>query len=575
MMIETQHYINGTEIRPVNADSIGFKIDYTQDYNLPELNTDSILLANEAKQLVLDHISTYGVFEGVPYTVKVLDVSLDYYIDLTESPIINGDSDGEIEVKIKRRKSVSTFMEKARGTSFESINKTNPITTRLVQYVIIEDQQGIKLIILAINVFTLVKELQDAILKLVESAQDVIKAATPNIGVPPSVDTGDIIAAVVLLVARIAYAIFILIQLIKLIKKVIELLVPTVKQFKCSTVKELIIKGCEKLGYGFSSTFLDEFKNMAILPVPLLNPNPSVFEKLFSNDPTVYTKGYPSAIDTTPTLGSLIDSMLDLCSGELRVLNGVVHLESEFNDIPSVSIRNTLNVQSERFNEWTYNTGDAWKRYLLNYRFDVSDIHTLNNYQKCQVEYSTEPITIHNEDLVSIKGLVSVNLPFAIGVRKNDLNFFELELLKFAQFADLIINGLGGNGGFAAKVTNKIGVLQISQQQFGVSKLLYLSGKKQPSSYLNKIGAKAIYNKFHIKNQVKENFKKIFTSTIALSDYNFKDIINGGNKITDEITGEDLEILTIDWINETRTAEIQYSVESTEGNNTKTITIFE
>ena len=86
MSIETKHFINGIEIRPLNADSIGFKIDFTQDYNQPELNTDAIVLVNEAKDLVLSHIDTYGVFEGIPYTVKFANTTLEYYIDLTENP---------------------------------------------------------------------------------------------------------------------------------------------------------------------------------------------------------------------------------------------------------------------------------------------------------------------------------------------------------------------------------------------------------------------------------------------------------------------------------------------------------
>jgi hypothetical protein len=84
----------------------------------------------------------------------------------------------------------------------------------------------------------------------------------------------------------------------------------------------------------------------------------------------------------------------------------------------------------------------------------------------------------------------------------------------------------------------------------------------------------AIYNNFHTTNQVKDNFKKIFTSTIRLSDTQFENIANGGNYIKDALTDEDLEILTINWINETREAEINYSVKSDEGNNTQTIKIF-
>ena len=312
---------------------------------------------------------------------------------------------------------------------------------------------------------------------------------------------------------------------------------------------------------------------MTILPVPLLNAAPSVFEIFNPFDTTVYTKGYPSALDTTPTLLSLIDAIKAQCNGDLRVNGSVVRLDPNINDAPSTQISNTLNIQSNRENKYTFNTGDAWKRYYLSYRTDISDLHTLNNFQDGNAEYSTEPITVVNQDLVSIKGLVNIEIPFALGARKNGLNFMETQLLILAQAADVFINFFGGNGNNASKVNSRVGILQISQQQFTTTKLLYLNGKKQSSNYLDKIGANAIYAN-HEPNQVKANFKQIFRSIIPLSDSKFGEIINGGNFVEDEITGDQLEILTFDWINESREAIIDYGVKSTEGNNTKTIKIF-
>ena len=132
---------------------------------------------------------------------------------------------------------------------------------------------------------------------------------------------------------------------------------------------------------------------------------------------------------------------------------------------------------------------------------------------------------------------------------------------------------IGGNGNFSNKINGNKGFIQISQQQFGVSKLLYLTGKKQPPNYLDNIGAKAIF-KHHETNNVKENFKRIYTSSIALSSHQFNDILNGGNVVQDSITDEILEIISINWINENVTAEINYSVKSNEGFNTKTVEIY-
>lgn len=582
MNFETKHFINETEIRPVNADSIGFKIDFTQDYNQPELNTDSILLANEAKQLVINHINTLGVFEGIPYTVKFGNTTLEYYIDLTENPQINGFGDSEIEVKIKRRNSVLHFMERARGLSFEAINKTNPIPTIPVKYQIVKENQGINLILFSLTTFSLAKELIESVKSLAETIANTVAAFTPDpvvVVVPPGVGAvpvkpADIIANVVKLVAQIVYTIAILLQLIILIKKIIEILAPPVKVFKGSRVLDLINKGCEKIGYTLDSDFLNQYNRLSICPVPLLNPSPSVWEKLSLLDTTLYTKGYPSAIDSTPTLGSLINEVIKIFNCDVRVYGNTIKIDPNINDVPVATINNTLNIQSKRENSWSYNTGDTWKRYYLNYRYDVSDTHTLDNYQKAQAEYSTEPLSVVNSDLVSIRGLVNIDANFAIGVRKDKLNFTETALLLLAIFADSVISFFGGSANNAAKVKSRVGVMQISQQQYNVSKLMYINNGKQPANYLDLIGMEAIYNNFHTTNIVKDNFKKIFTSTIRLSDYQFQNIIDGGNYIKDALTDEDLEILTIEWINETREAEINYSVKSNEGDNTETIKIF-
>jgi len=579
MSIETKHFINGIEIRPLNADSIGFKIDFTQDYNQPELNTDAIVLTNEAKDLVLSHIDTYGVFEGIPYTVKFANTTLEYYIDLTENPQIG---DSEIEVKIKRRSSVLHFMERARGLSFEAINKTNPIPTIDIKYQIVKENQGINLILFSLTTFTLAKELIEQTKALAVAVADTVAAVTPDpvaVVTPPGVGLvpvkpADIIANVAKLVAQIIYTVAILIQLITLIKKIIEILAPPVKVFKGSKIIDLVTKGCEKIGYTLESNFLNQYSRLSICPVPLLNPNPSVWQKLSALDNTLYTKGYPSALDSTPTLGSLINELIKIFNLDVRAYGNTIRIEPNIIDEPSITIQNTLNIQSKRENSHSYNTGDAWKRYYLNYRYDIADTHTLDNYQKAQTEYSTEPLNVVNSDLVNIRGLVNIDANFAIGVRKDKLNFVETALLGLATFADSVISFFGGSGNNATKVKSRVGVMQISQQQYNVSKLMYINNGRQSANYLDIIGMEAIYNNFHTTNQVKDNFKKIFTSTIRLSDTQFENIANGGNYIKDALTDEDLEILTINWINETREAEINYSVKSDEGNNTQTIKIF-
>ena len=579
--MSTRHFINDIEIRPVNADAISFKIDFTQDYNLPEISTDSILLANKGKQLVLDHIENLGVYEGIPYTVKIWDeITLEYYISLIESPKISGGGDAPIDVKIKRRKSVMSFMSRAKGLSFENINSTNPITTVNHKYSIIKEDQGVQLILFTITVFLLTKELIEGIRGITEKSSETVEAAIPDtVVVVPSAGVAikipTIILAAIKLALQIAYFVLILVQIIIIIKKILEILVPPVKKMKVTRVKHLLEVGCAKLNYGFKSDFLDNLPGMTIAPVPLLNPNPSVWEKFSPTDSTIYSKGYPSASDSVSTLKDLIDAVVLMCNGTVRVEDGnVLRIDPNLDSVPSTAIKNTLNIQSNRTNEWTYNTGETWKRYLLRYQWDATDTHTFDNYQKGQIELSTEPVDVVNEDLVEIEGLVTQELPFALGARKSKLNITEDALYKLAKVADEVISFFGGAANMASKIQGRVGVMQISQQQYSTTKLLYAVGEKQPANFMDIIGAPALYEN-HKSNQVKENFKRIYTSEIPLSDSKFKSIVDGGNFVTDSETDEELEILTINWVDNSRIATINYGVHSTEGDNTETKTIFQ
>lgn len=572
-IIETKYFINGTEIRPVNADEIGFKMDFTKGWVEAELSVDSVVLALEAKELVIEHAQNQGFHEGLPLTIQVGSLSLEYYIDLTDSPEFSGEGDGTIEVNIKKRRAINWFRQDANGLSFEVINRDNPITTFETPYLIVKDNQLELLISLAISAFTLTKALIEGVKALAEAIADLTAASTPNTGVPPSINTGAIISAALKVAAQAVYVAALVLALIEVTKQIMELIFPPKRYLKSARIKELMIKGCAKLGVNFSSSILNNYQALSILPVPLEKGNNSIFTNLFTLDNGSYNKGYPTANDTTPTLGSLMDFLEDWTQAEFRLINGTLYLEEDsfWGQQPATTVTNTLNIQEKRENRWTYNTGETWKRYYCHYQTDPSDSHTLDQIEATDCEYSTEPINSVSPDLTTIKGLVDISYPFAFAIRKEKLTIIEEAALPFAELADEVVNFFGGNSNLASEVKGRIGVTQISQQYFTTSKIMYAVGGKQPANYRTLIGANAIYNKFHKQNQVKENFKRIYNSTIKFSTSNFESVL--GNNYIQDVNGDLLKILTFTWINEAKTADIEYSVESNEAFNVKTVAI--
>ena len=569
MSVEVEYFFEGgLQFRPKNADNIGFKFDWTTDILEAELTTDAIVLAdspsNPAKSFVLDHYNNLGPFQGIPIIVKLGGISVDYYIDLTDNPKLSGEGDGPIEVKIKRRKALDYLMQQANGLTFDLINTTNPINTKSIPYLIVKDNQAELLIMLSISTYTLTKALIEGIRDLTEAIAEIVEVDS----IP------DIIAAVLLAAARAIYVALLLVALIKIAKQIIEIVFPPLKQFKAATVRELLVKGYAKLGFNFKSSITD-WDGMTILPKPVLCPKEGIFKTLFSFDNGLRTTGFPTGLggDSVTTLGALTNFCLDWCNGEQRVIGNDIYIETtgHWKITSGITIKNTLNLQDKRENQWTINTGEAWKRYYLKWRLDPMDVHTYDNVAGIYSEHSTEPITVPHADLTLIKGLVTKEFPFAFGSRKEGLNFIEKAFIPFATLADSIAKFFGGSSNLVANIKGREGVLQISGQYFSQTKMLYTIGNKQPSNFRDIIGAEAGYQKYHTTNQVKENFKNIYSASITFSTSNLETLLD--SNYVNDIDGEPLEVLTFEYINSSKTGQIKYGRLSDGGINTKTILV--
>jgi len=567
---------NGSTFVPSNAEEIGVKLDWTGDAREAELTVDSILLENDGKRFVLEHIEALGIFEGMPITATIGGIQIDYYIDLTDANTkISANGDGAIEVTIKRRKAVDWFRQQADGMSFEALNITHPISTLQIPYLIVKDNQLEMLIMLAISTYTLVKALVEGIQGLVDViAAGTVESATPIPSVPvPTTNIGAIIAFVLRILAYVVYLAALTLALIDLTKQMIELLFPPIRNFKGCTVLELFNKGCAKLGYSFSSTILSDLSKLTILPVPLQKTNESIFTNLFTLDNGSYTKGYPTANDTVSTFGRLIQETQEMFNAKIRIVGNTVYLERRdyWIENSGVTIKNTLNIQDKRENQHSYDSSVWWKRYYMHYQTDPSDVHTLDQIDRTDVEYSTEPVTVQNADLVSIKGLVDIAIPYAFAIRKNQLTFVEEAAIPFAKAADEVVQFFGGDSDYEAQIQGRVGITQISQQYFTVTKLMYAVNGRQPDNYLDLIGASKLYTDYHAINKVKENFQSSFSARIPFSKSKFSDLIDN-NFVTDQ-NGTELEIKTFEYVPDSAESEITYTTHTNEGDNTKTILI--
>ena len=554
-----RHFLNNIEVSPRNVLEIGLNTDFSGNPEILSIDTDKIKLPREAMDIIQSHIATQGVFEGIPYNI-ITDggVNLEYYVDLTDQTLFKT---YDIEVKIKKRMGKDLFFEKAEGLSFELMaDKGVNFDIFNIPYLIIPDNIPEMGLNLSIALFVMTKELIQSVKDLATSIANLVEAVTPNVGVPPVPPLGEIISLSIQVLAQLAYTIAIVIAIKKLGDQMFELVYPKVRKYLGVTIQELIKKGCDYLGFTLESNLLEENKKMTLMPVPLTKEKKSIFNFLQNDLDFSFTKGYPTAQDSVSTLGELINAVELWFNARTKVYQGKVQIERR--DYWQILTTNTLTPsltdQENRSNEYQLNTDEAWKRTYIHYQVDYSDLHTLDFFDPTDAEYSTEPLNVINQDLVTIKGLNDINIPFALGVRKSTLNWVEEKGFSFFEALDNLIGVLGFNSNLSSIVGDRLGVTQISSQFYSTTKVLWAqrSTGKQKSDYTDYIKASEIYRKYHTINEIQINGYKIFNEVaIRLDSSDFVNLLDNNFAF---INGVLCEILSINYIDEQSKAIISY-----------------
>ena len=551
-----RHILNGVEVSPRNREEIGIVSDFTGDPENLKVSTESIVLPREGLKLIKNHIENVGLFEGIPYELQLEGgITLNYYIDLLDSLVI---TDTEAQVKIKQRTSIDNFKERAEGTSFNlMLTKGTAFNTFNVPYLVIKDNIVGELFTTATSLFLMSKTIAEQVRDLKEAIAEVNEAI--------GTDVGDATATIIRALARLVYLGTLLYLCSLLVIRLIALIFPPLRNLKGIKVKDLLETACAYFGYTFESTILtDQLPNLTILPVPLKKDRPSIFEFIPAElVPTIYNDGIPGSSDTTPTTWSLLQALENMFNARTKVFNNVVRLERRdyWENLASLNLTPALTLQDERLDSFSYNTGDVWKRYFITYNKDFSEIHTLDKIRDfIDAEFSTEPSNFVNEDLVSIKGLNEVNIPFSLGSRKESLNVVEKAVKDVIEVLDILVSVFGGSSNLSATIDARKGALQVGGEYWATTKLLYTVDGRQTADYLDKISASSLWANYHSINQIQENAYTIKeTSRVRLKASEFSNLLDN-NFI--EINGVICEVLRIEWYDERAYCSISYKVPS-------------
>jgi hypothetical protein len=563
-----QGFPDNIDLNPEGYRELAFVKNFRDIKSGVTLNVDSLSLVREAKKRLDEWIyNEQGRFENVPVTITS-DGGYIYphYLDLQTATLGLERS----EVGIQARKSIGHFFENADFLTFELLNSKinlDPFSVQ-VPYIIVPDDVQIQVIITTITVLSLSYQLYQAAFELAKS----IAAFLDVLG------TG-ILTAVAQLVAVIIFFALTVYALIVALIKLKELVFPTLRYFKAFNDVDLIREGCEYLGYTLESDVLTQELNKSYtLGVPEAVENKSIFNFLQNELTDFFNKGFPTAQDSVPTLGRLIDFYLSTYNLRIFVYDGIVKIERRqyFINTATIDLIPTLTNQTEHTDEYNFNEDDMWGRAYDHWQVDYSDAHSPDSYSGMKSEHITQQINTINPDLVRLTGLKENSAPFALGARKETYTQVEESFLVLFKLFDIVVNAFGGNSNATSLITKRIGVLILEKQYFSVTKKLWgsvVNGElRQDSDYKTHLSMGNIYNGFKLDLEVKNNNFAEKTMTVPFTDDNYQSLLQN-NFVNMDGYDDSVEVVNIEWFDRQYKANITILLPDTSAFNTKTVTL--
>lgn len=570
-MIDIKYKINGQLVNPRDYDGLKISMDWLDRKQEPSINISNFALVGldgtNIRQRALSGLTGgLGMFQGQPASVVIQDDSniqeFEGYLDFTDALEFIGEC--EASVAFNKKQGLDWVNEVADGFSYRYLYDQGIITDAdfvEIPYVINYIPDGTQLLILSLSLFTLTRELLDQIRVISESVADLVNASTPVVGVSAvgpvvSVDIGDIIALSLKVLLNVAYGIGIVVALISLFTQLIEQLMPPIRYHKGIPVRLLFQRACDYLGLQFKSNLLDSLDKSSakwcLLP-----------QKSGSN-PNV--NGLPQQGTQQDTFAGVVTTYKAVFNADYRIVNGVFEFEKKgsFDNATTYTIPNTFTDQEKLQDVNGFNTNEIKSNYLIAWATDLQDQNTLDNQDGRIFQAQTVPQRVGNQELVNIKGLEAVNIPIALGVRKDGLTAIEQTLKDIVTILDVLTGQLGNPQSLGGRILNRVGSLNLSSNFTNVDKMVVLNGDKLAKDQGSILSAKKLWDNYHSINSfvpingIHSQYWIYREQPISFCMRDFVYLLNGALIQTE--TGETAEIEALEWDVNNYKATISYRV---------------
>lgn len=442
------HYINGKQVNPpVNYEELSIELNFDTDSEERGVSVTTFEWVNAEAKILKDIFLSgvsggNGVLVGILHKINieengVTETIFDGYIDLTEAQF---DRD-KVTADSTPFDSPEFINDKADGFSYEQLYQNGELTDAdnvAVPYVInsIPDYTQAFLAILTLTVIGIeIKSLVNSLSqKGVESASYI-----------------DSVGGLIGLIFKILYGIILMFTVIELILNLFDLIIQRVKYKLGMSLNRLLEVGAAHVGLIYESPFLQTttWNKAHILPESFSNPatqTDSRIKGFFQPDnkkQTGYFRG---------TFGDLLRAVKATFNARIVIGDGKLKI------VPLLKqgTNGTFRLPRHYKPEFQTNAGSMISNYNILLRYDQNDRNTIDQWKGNNMNAFLEVTSVSDKRLKLVKGFKQVQIPFARGIRKENLSTIEKIIDKLLEPLGNVIGGLISVANKAIKAINKV-----------------------------------------------------------------------------------------------------------------------
>lgn len=569
--------LNGKTVTvPKDFFDVGVKASFGEDIQA-NLTTEEFTFILDAYEEILAWIRDgrrggVGIFEGIPVSilnsngqnnVSVFKGILDLQAGTTIQENLK-----QVSTRLRQDDSLNQLDQLIEPLDYGYLKSLGVITSSdyvAVDYVVDKIDNGLETITTFVTIYLLSKQLADTIKEIGETTA-IISGITAS-GLTGGI--GATIYAVAVAILQVAYAATLLVLIIDFGIDLFNIIVQPQRTHRGITFRTLLEKACEYVGYNFETT-VEDLNNLVYLPS---NQNVDEFglKNVFTQIGTI-TEGIPNAGDVGYTCTEMFQIARELFNARFAIVGNTVqfHTESSPYWISQPGWEKPAVRRDRAGRSYRYNTDEIKGSVLIQFQTDIVDEYTIANYQGTAFQVLTDAKAIGNAANKTIKNLDRVDIPMALGNRKESLNSFEQGLASLANLFDEIAGVFGGRPNLSKRIKNKVGVLKVSNNNHSVPKLLWLQGSRMPSNQRSLFSAKTLWEKYHnYKSFVDNNFGRqrryVENEVIPFGLDDFVTLLN--NAYFGDENGKVGKIVDLEWNMGKDFATISYWVQEIYTNN--------